>query len=129
MRALKKKQVNFALTKLNDYNLVKDDTVSGKLKGYVSTFSGTLVIVGFIPGILLYSKESDRNHERFKVFKIINDMVWNATGYPDNPPESKELMRMIVELSLAEQNHLKKRYMDAASILKLSLRMYKFEQE
>ncbi len=109
--------------------IAQDGKVKKQFKGYIASFGAAVIQTGLIPAVAFYSVQAGAEADRGKIIDAIQEIL-QRTGEV-NMDKKQSLLRFLVERfeNGDDMSRWKEKVMDAATALKLAVRIFNVEKD
>ncbi|MDR2011240.1 MAG: hypothetical protein LBQ22_12245 [Bacteroidales bacterium] len=123
---LNTQMIQWAVEALDKTEIVKDNKYKSEFNGHISSLGAAIIQSGLLPAMIFFENTESEATDRYKVIKAVTYIINNKREYSG----SKKIETSIAEYILKNpnDNKLVQDVTEAATSLKLALRMFKKEK-
>ena len=112
-----------------EVHIAQNRKVRKEFKGYIASFGAAVIQTGLIPAVAFYSVQAGAEADRGKIIDAIHEIL-RRTGEV-NMYEKQSLLKFLIERYEKgdDMSRWKEKVMDAATALKLAVRIFKIEEK
>ena len=123
MKKIDNKIIEIASQALIDTNIVTNNQYQSEFGGYISSLGAAIIQSGLLPAMIFFENEDAEAKDRHKVIKTIIIIINNCRVGKNPKAIDTTIVRYI--LDNPNDSDLLREIIDAATAMKLALRMYK----